>query len=188
VAAAAVALLVGSCRSPVKAPAFDCAYAAQPDGEIADRGPCAYEGAGGRVRIVPARLSQLSYDADGLASVWVRGRGWLYVKRDGETLEVLSEDNGPDPFSEGLVRSMRGGKVAYFDRSFRMVISPRYDFGWPFEGGRALVCLGCRTAPADSEGHRAVLGGLWGYIDRDGREVVPVRSSREDALRSTSSR
>lgn len=181
----AVAMTFPGCasRAPVSpAPSLDCAYASQLDREIGDRGPCAYRGADSKVRIDPAHLERLSYSEEGLGSVWVNGVGWIYVKRDGETLEVLALDNGPDPFAEGLVRGLRNGKVAYFDRSFRMVIAPRYDFGWPFSGGRARVCLGCRTEPADPadfERHLSVVGGEWGFIDLAGREVVPVRYPRD---------
>lgn len=30
--------------------------------------------------------------------------------------------------------------------------------------------------------HRPVIGGRWGYVDRSGQEVVPVRLSRSAAL------
>ena len=120
-----------------------------------------------------------------MAAVFVEGTGWAYVRRDGGTLEVPASDNGPDNFSEGLVRIRRAGKTGYADASFRTVIPPRFDFGWPFEKGRALVCLACRVAPPDPrhhDEHAPVTGGTWGYIDHRGREVVPIRYSREEAL------
>ncbi|NEV64594.1 WG repeat-containing protein [Thiorhodococcus minor] len=82
-------------------------------------------------------------------------------------------DNGPDPFAEGLVRSRRAGRILYVDVHFREVIGPRYDWGWPFAQGRALVCRGCR--PLQDGEHSRVSGGRWGWIDRQGREVVPVQ-------------
>jgi hypothetical protein len=43
----------------------------------------------------------------------------------------------------------------------------------PFREGRAAVCRGC-MAEADGE-HRAIKGGAWGYIDRKGDLVIPLR-------------
>jgi hypothetical protein len=94
-------------------------------------------------------------------------------------LQVLTFDNGADYFSEGLTRSLVGGKIAYFDRSFHQVISPKYDWGWPFEAGRALVCLGCSPTGFEKDGHSSVDGGKWGFIDKSGKEVVRVKLVRQ---------
>lgn len=109
-----------------------------------------------------------------------REDGWYYVLPDGTERSVLTWDNGPDPFAEGLARSRQGDGIAYFDETLAIIIPATYDFGWPFEDGVALVCRGCRPEP-DGE-HTAMVGGSWGYIDRDGREVVPVELSRDEAF------
>jgi len=161
-----------------------CSYRKAGESEIAPHGACASRAADGAVRIGRSDLRLLDYGPDGLASVFVEPATWVYVRRDGATLEVLAFDNGPDDFSDGRVRIRRGGKIGYADRSFRTAIAPRFDFGWPFEKGRALVCLGCVPAASDpgKENHSPVSGGKWGYIDPDGREVVPIRLSREEAI------
>lgn len=180
-----------------------CRYVARSsvDSGFEEHASCAVIGADGEVGILPEPLATALYDG-GLASLWVAGR-WFYVKPDGRALEVVAFDNGPDAFSEGLVRSPRAGKVAYVDRDFKELIPPRYDWGWPFADGRALVCRGCRIEQSEgehqqcegehqqSEGehqqregeHRPVTGGSWGYIDRSGHEVVPVALSYDQALR-----
>ena len=160
-----------------------CSYRAVGDAEISLHGPCASRAADGSIRILRRHRARLDYDAAGMASVFVDGAGWLYVRRGGATLPVLTFDNGPDDYSEGLVRIRRAEKIGYADRSFRIAIAPRFGFGWPFEKGRALVCIGCRTdSGAVGEEHAEVTGGLWGYIDRAGREVVAVKLTREEAL------
>ena len=161
-----------------------CSYRKAGSREIAPHGACASRAPDGTVRIGKSHLRVLDYDSEGLAGVFIEPIGWIYVRRDGATLEVLAFDNGPDDFSEGRVRIRRGGKIGYADRSFRTVIAPRFDFGWPFEKGRALVCLGCvPPAPAPGkEDHPPVSGGQWGYVDRDGHEVVPITLSREEAI------
>ncbi len=145
---------------------------------------CAVVRSDGSVRIRTTHLRTLAFN-DGLATLNVDGRGWFYVRRNGRVLEVLLQDNGADDFVEGLVRGRRYGKVAFFDRSFRMVLPPTYDFAWPFENGLSMVCSGCREEPAaaDPDHHVLVDGGLWGYIDHRGKEVIPVKYSRDEALR-----
>ena len=93
-----------------------------------------------------------------------------------------TSDNYADDFSEGLTRSLVGNRIAYFDHDFHQVLPPTYDWGWPFKDGRALVCLGCKVAEVDDEGHRPVIGGKWGFIDKRGREVVSVSLSQAEAL------
>lgn len=89
----------------------------------------------------------------------------------------------PDDYAEGLTRSVVNGRVTYYDRNFRQVNAPRYDWGWPFHKGRALVCADCKADPPDTDGQRAVSGGLWGYINGKGKEVVPVEYSQQEASR-----
>jgi hypothetical protein len=124
----------------------------------------------GRIVLAEPHRQRLELDEHGLGWVVV-GRQHFYAKEDGRLLPVLTYDNGPDPWAEGLVRSHVDGKVAYSNRDFEVVIPPEYDWGWPFEDGRARVCRDCRLEEPDSDGHRAVTGGTWLYIDRDGKEV-----------------
>src|SRR3954471_11715481 len=84
---------------------------------------------------------------------------WYYIKRDGTTLAVITFDNGPDDFAEGLTRSRINDKIAYFDRQFKQVIPPKYDWGWPFENGKALVCVGCKEHSRHGDEHRRMEGG-----------------------------
>jgi hypothetical protein len=137
---------------------------------------CARRG-GQRLVFSAQTLRSASYE-HGLAAIAVGT--WYYLKRDGRSLQVVTYDNGPDTFSEGLVRSVVDGKLAYFDHSFRQVIAPRYDWGWPFEQGRALVCRGCTVQQAGE--HSMMVGGTWGYIDRAGVEVVPVTLDQDAAM------
>ena len=64
--------------------------------------------------------------------------------------------------------------IAYYDEDFELVIAPGYDWAWPFQDGRALVCKGCALTPVE-DGHKALEGGKWGYINKEGKEVVPVK-------------
>lgn len=136
----------------------------------------------GRIQISQAALSKMSFSADGLAQAFIEHR-WYYTKMDGTTLPVITYDNGADDFSEGLVRSRVAGKIAYFDTGFKQVIPANYDWGWPFDDGKALVCIGCVESAPDSDGHTTMKGGRWGYIDRNGREIVSVTHLREELIK-----
>lgn len=131
------------------------------------------------LKIASRHLKAMSFPHRGVAEVWVDGR-WYYVKKNGQSLNVLAIDNGPDPYSEGLTRSMIAGKIAYFDEQLRLVLRTIYDWGSPFENGRALVCSGCKASKTPSESPALVEGGLWGYIDRTGTEVVPVKFAERE--------
>ncbi len=160
-----------------------CSYVARAESvaiaeEFEPHAGCAAVDADGTVRFAPAHLARMVLDPDGLARVVVAGR-WFYVRPNGEHLEVVTFDNGPDEFSQGLARSLRGGRIGYFDRTFRQIVPSTFDWGWPFENGRALVCRGCALDPPDADGHRTLSGGLWGYIDPAGKEVVPVTLTQE---------
>lgn len=94
---------------------------------------------------------------------------------------MLTFDNGPDDFAEGLARTTRSGKIGFIDRQLSEVIAPSWDFAFPFEDGVAVVCQGCRPHPVGDGEHSEVRGGSWGTIDRSGAIVVPVELER-DAL------
>lgn len=121
--------------------------------------------------------NELAYDADKLASIRSQD-GFLWVDSQGHARPVITYDNGPDYFAEGLARTRKNGKVGYFDQSLKLVIAPQYDFGFPFDGGFAIVCNGC-VEQSDGE-HKMRVGGLWGAIDRHGAMVHAIRYSFDE--------
>lgn len=146
---------------------------------------CVSTDARGGMVVGTAARKQLAF-RDGLATISIDG-AFFYVDQNGQTARALAFDNGPDPFVEGLARTIENGKVGFLDRKLRAVIAPQWDFAFPFRGGLAVVCNGCRAEAGDE--HHRVTGGLWGYVDRKGHAAVPVEypedklPSHEDALR-----
>jgi len=121
----------------------------------------------------------IGFGSSGLAPFWVSGQHF-YVKANSDFLPVISYDNGADIFREDLVRTVIDGKISYFNSNLKMVVAPKYDWGWPFSNGKALVCLGCIIEKPDGNGHKPVTGGLWGYIDKAGKEVIPVKYKQNE--------
>lgn len=134
----------------------------------------------GKMSLSKKHLLRMHYDRYGLATIFIQGQ-YYYVKADGSMLPVIGYDNWADDYSEGLVRSSVDGKIAYYDRSFKQIIAPKYDGAWPFKKGRALVCTDCKRNLSDEEGHTMMTGGLWGYINKKGEEIIPVRYTRKEA-------
>lgn len=124
----------------------------------------------GTLDISPAALARLEYDADGLAAIRA-GQQHYYLRRDGRQLAVLTYDNGPDYFGEGLTRARVGGKTGYYNQQLQPAFATRFDWGWPFKDGVAEVCQGCRPGKPDADGHVPVIGGESFRIDRHGRRV-----------------
>jgi hypothetical protein len=98
----------------------------------------------------------------------------MFALDSGRTAPALPFDNGPDRFVEGLARSIRDGKVGFVDESLDLVVPREWDFAFPFEGGVARVCTGCTARRHSGGEHSEVVGGRWGYIDREGNVVVSV--------------
>jgi len=186
-------LLLSMAASADAAEDSSCVYipratAATPAPEPSTFADCASEKGDGTARLRPEHLATIDFGADGLAVVRV-GEHFYYFRPDGRSARVPTWDNWADDFAEGLVRTVRTvdgvEKVGYLDRELAVVIAPRFDWSFPFEGGRAMVCNGCRPGPPDGDGHRSVSGGLWGYVDKAGKEVVPIRFSFEELQKLT---
>jgi hypothetical protein len=153
----------------------DCTYAPKARGDMVHAEHCARSDAAGHFHLKHQHLLALDFDRHGLASVYI-GSGWYYVRRDGRLAPVMTRDNGAEPFADGLARSPDGGKIGFIDRNLALVIAARYDGAFPFEQGWAEVCIGCKLT---SEGeHSGYAGGLWGCIDRQGREREPFSPDR----------
>ncbi len=154
--------------------ALSCYYSAADNDEgLAEYAHCARRD-GDTLRVAPEHLRHLSFAEEGLASLAADG-AMYYVNQQGASLQVPIFDNGADYFAEGLVRGLVKGKLGYYDKHFNQVIAPKYDWGTPFDGGKAEVCVGCTRGPADADGHWSMGGGRWGVIDRTGKEVQPLR-------------
>ena len=149
---------------------------------------CIQKAPNGKLIIAPQYVKELHFDSRGLASVWseVPPKAWMYVDRKGAVLVtgVPGVDNGPDDFSEGLVRTVVGDKYGFANRRGNLVIKPAYDWAAPFHDGNAEVCNKCRKTcllsdskmvDADSMpggcDHWMMTGGEWFKVNKKGRIV-----------------
>ena len=160
---------------------IDCSYGTTDSNpyvaELQPRGKCAFE-RNGWIYVCDSTLQRLQFSEKGLASIWTRQYGWLFVRRDGSTIPTITFDNGPDYFVEHLARYIDRGKVGFIDESGNVVIKAEYEHAFPFDNNYAVVCNGCKKI-SDGE-HVALTGGTWGCINKKGDIVLPIRYSQNE--------
>jgi hypothetical protein len=107
-------------------------------GEVPD---CVRENSAGQLSIAAQYLSELTFDANGLAAVLSHEKGWMYVNRKGKVLirGVVRMENGLDSFHNGLVRFVRNKKYGFANRKGQIVIPPVYDGALNFDNGVTKV-------------------------------------------------
>ena len=83
---------------------------------------------------------------------------------------------GPGQYSEGLMPSCKEGKWGFKDTNDKWIIEPRYTIVGNFENGFARVQITSPNPYKDCEwiSEEEPLG-LWGYIDKTGKEVIPLK-------------
>ena len=135
---------------------------------------CAIRDRNGRILVRKQVIPMLSFSSDGLAAIRIDGI-LMHVNRKGRTAPALLVDNSTDYVVEGLTRIVKSGKIGFVNADLREVVAPEWDFAWPFEGGVAVVCRGCHPVKLDVDDEHSIMeDGVWGYIDRSGRVVLPV--------------
>ncbi|MCY1370533.1 WG repeat-containing protein [Achromobacter agilis] len=160
---------------------LSCEYSDKTDeGVFNNAEHCAREENGGIV-FNPEYLRRMQFGDDGLAPAGVAGN-WRWVRQDGRSVAVLTYDNSPDEFEEGLSRGRRPEGMAYYDKQLNLALATSYAWAEPFSGGLAAVCSHCVIVPEPGGEHSMVVGGDWGAIDRQGRLVLPLRPDA-DSLR-----
>ena len=109
-----------------------------------------------------------SYNDMGLAHLY-SSEGLFYFQMNGKIMRTMMYDNGPDFFSEGLVRTVRDDKYGFMDKHLNIKIERQYDFASPFSNGKAKVCVGCKKI-SDGE-HSWYEGGVSYFINKLGQKI-----------------
>jgi len=97
---------------------------------------------------------------------------WIAIDRNQNTLyDIVSFDNEPDYFHEGLVRAKRNGKMGFANKYGQISIPCKYDFVWWFEDGKAKVTFDAREIRDKYDDHTRIESDEWFYIDKNGKEI-----------------
>ncbi|MBI5238962.1 MAG: WG repeat-containing protein [Elusimicrobia bacterium] len=150
-----------------------CSYLGK-DG-VKEQSACLEE-QGAALSVKKQLLARLAFDR-GLAAVWSKDTGWMYIDKAGKVLiaGVAAMDNGPDGFHDGLVRFEQQGRCGYANRRGKAVIAPAYDGCLNFINGIARACLRCKNVCAGQDcEHRTLAGGEWVCLDTTGRRVACI--------------
>jgi len=136
-------------------------------------GKWGYRDTQGKVAIKPKFILAQNFSPEGIAAV-IDTAGWGYINRRGAVIiRPFVFDNGPDPFQEGLARFTKKDKFGFFDRTGKVVITPKFDFAAPFHEGLAAFCTGCGKIMIGE--HSFWEGGKWGYINRQGNIAITAQ-------------
>lgn len=149
-----------------------CAYPSIKDGEITTntQSDCI----GGDLKIAPAIFEDLEFDGTEL-SWFLSGKNHAvyYVAKNGLYKQTHWIDNGPDDFSNGLVRLRINEKYGFMDSLLNTRIEPRWDFAFPFMNGKAKVGDSCNIIPSEEqEHHSSVECKHWNEIDANGNILI----------------
>ncbi|MBN8220198.1 MAG: WG repeat-containing protein [Spirochaetes bacterium] len=116
-------------------------------------------------------FGDLKYNKWGVAHI-VTSEGWVAIDKNKKLLYTpFIFDNGPDYVKEGLLRFVENGKMGFVNEGGKKVIPAQFDFVFPFEGGTARFCNGCKSV---SDGEHKMMDektGTWGKINKSGKKL-----------------
>ncbi|RKR11946.1 WG repeat protein [Flavobacterium sp. 90] len=134
--------------------------------------------------IIPAAYTLIPSIYDGilkeeikgnLIPFWVIKDGLKMYDRKGNFLfEPYMFDAGFDDFSEGYMRFVENKKLGFANRNGVKVIPAQYDWVSHMNFGFTEYCNGCYFDYSKDEEHPSIVGGTWGYIDKNGVEIKPT--------------
>ena len=162
--------------------ATECYYVSKPTSttpfpELSSQGECGKLINQDTFQLKKKHFNKLYFSNNDLA-VFLYGNSIFYVSKSGKIARTHFIDNGPDYFNDGLARTISKNKYGYIDEQLNIVIKPEYDFVFPFENGKAIVCNNC-VIESDGE-HNVVVNGTWGVINTNGNIVVPLKYSKKE--------
>jgi hypothetical protein len=115
-----------------------------------------------------------SYFSDGLMPM-TRGRKWGFVNKDFQ-FAIEPQFDSAYEFSESRAEVTINHKSGFIDTSGKIVVPLKYDMVWPFQNGRARVRNDIEVGKGmTDEGEQPKYRYQYGFIDRDGNEVIPLQ-------------
>ncbi|MCD8193303.1 MAG: WG repeat-containing protein, partial [Tannerellaceae bacterium] len=136
-----------------------------------------YVDSAGKVKI-PYEYSFVFTDTlETIAFVSQKGKIKAIDRNNNRLFTVFNYDNGPDYESEGLFRIIddNNDRIGFADSQGQIIIQPAYFFVQPFSEGMAAFNEGGKKEALSSlENYSQIVGGKWGYINKQGIIVFPA--------------
>lgn len=132
------------------------------------------------------RLSPFSFDktsdfSEGLAAVGINGKGYGFVDQNMRITVPLRYDFAGD-FENGIAPAVIGERKFFIDRNGNELPSPLIDslkkyraVGTYSEDTVRVSCLSLTVFDLADHGVNDGLAGMWGYVDKNGKEIVSPR-------------
>lgn len=106
---------------------------------------------------------------------WVMKEGPKAFDRKGNFLfEPYMFDAGFDDFNEEYMRFTENKKVGFANQNGEKIILAQFDWVSTMNFGFAIFCKGCYFDRSKDPEHPNLVGGTWGYINKNGVEIIPT--------------
>jgi hypothetical protein len=112
-----------------------------------------------------------------------KNKGDSYFDRKGNYLfKTALAALGYSDFHEGYILYEDDEKSGLANRQGNKIIPAQYDYISPMNFGFAQYCNGCYRDTSKDEEHAPLVGGIWGFVDRNGKEITttPRRNHPKD--------
>lgn len=103
-----------------------------------------------------------------------KGGPKAYDRKGNFLFEPFMFDAGFDDFNEGYMRFVENKKVGFADQNGAKIIPAQYDWVSTMNFGFAEYCNGCYFDRSQDPEHPPLVGGTWGYINKNGVEIKPT--------------
>lgn len=173
-----ILFLFTACESLTASKIADCSYMAKVskdnlEPEFENQGICGEFFDEDILLIYSKHFDNMDFSEDNLSSLYT-DHGMFYVSKSGDVVRTFFFDNGADHFKEGLTRTIKRQKFGFINKELKVVILPTYDFAFPFQNGKAVVCNGCKEEKEEHGEHMKIVDGKWGVINKEGKVIVPL--------------
>ena len=120
-----------------------------------------------------SKYDNVDYFSEGLAKVKLNGQ-YGFVDQQGNVVIPLKYDMAGG-FHGGLARVQLKRKYGFIDQQGNVVVPLKYDYAGNFHEGLASVSgLVSRPWPERTEGVTHITYGKSGFIDKEGKQVIPL--------------
>jgi hypothetical protein len=112
-----------------------------------------------------------------IAFVLYDGKIKAINKHNDRLFTVFKYDNGPDYESDGLFRIIddNSNRIGFANNEGQIIIQPTYFFVHPFCNGIATFNEGGKKETINClDNYSQIIGGKWGFIDKQGMVVFPA--------------
>ena len=134
---------------------------------------------------IPFKYDHVHGFVEGLAAVWLNGKGGFIDKTDNVVIPLKYGE--VNEFSEGLAMVTFNGKYGFIDKTDKVVIPFEYDLIRNVFSDK-LFHINEQNLPEGyamvaNKGKNGFPDAKYGYIDKTGAKVVPVRYTADKATR-----